>query len=216
MLIGEPEYMPNKIHMGPAKCALDLGDGSERGEYVNQDYILNVLGRPHRAVNIMYTYYPKDEQWPQRISEACADMEVNFAWDYPYDDYPPFTPDGAQFEQMRDIRRHGQDVMLTLTIDCSLDDNECDGEDCQSGVHQREHVTDLSLYDARDEQSCDDDNSCSHQGIEAAANLDELVTSVAAATELVKHRVDHCVEQTHAETCDEGTDKIDEETLKNA
>ena len=124
MLIGEPVYMIKKIHMGPAKCALDLGDGSERGEYVNQDYILNVLGRPHRAVNIMYTYYPKDKQWPHRISEACADMEVNFAWDYPYDDYPPFTPDGAQFEQMRDIRRHGQDVMLTLTIDCSLDDNE--------------------------------------------------------------------------------------------
>ena len=23
-----------KIHMGPAKCAVDLGDGSERGEYV--------------------------------------------------------------------------------------------------------------------------------------------------------------------------------------
>ena len=122
--MGEPVYMIKKIHMGPAKCALDLGDGSERGEYVNQDYILNVLGCPHRAVNIMYTYYPKDKQWPQRISEACADMEVNFAWDYPYDDYPPFIPDGAQFEQMRDIRRHGQDVMLTLTIDCSLDDNE--------------------------------------------------------------------------------------------
>ena len=32
-----------KIHMGPAKCAVDLGDGSERGEYVNQDYILNKL-----------------------------------------------------------------------------------------------------------------------------------------------------------------------------
>jgi hypothetical protein len=29
-----------KLHMGPAKCAVDLGDGSERGEYVNQDYIL--------------------------------------------------------------------------------------------------------------------------------------------------------------------------------
>ena len=27
------------IHMGKAKCAVDLGDGSERGEYVNQDYI---------------------------------------------------------------------------------------------------------------------------------------------------------------------------------
>ena len=122
--MGEPEYMVKKIHMGPAKCALDLGDGSERGEYVNQDYILNVLGRPHRAVNIMYTYYPKDKQWPMRISEACADMKVDFAWDYPYDDYPTFSPEGKQFEQMRDIRRHGQDVMLTLTIDCSLDDNE--------------------------------------------------------------------------------------------
>ena len=122
--MGEPVYMIKKIHMGPAKCALDIGDGSERGEYVDQDYILNVLGRPHRAVNIMYTYYPKDKQWPMRISEACADMDVNFVWDYPYDDYPPFVPDGSQFEQMRDIRRHGQDVMLTLTIDCSLDDNE--------------------------------------------------------------------------------------------
>ena len=46
-----------KIHMGPAKCAVDLGDGSERGEYVNQDYILNKLGRPHRAVSLMYCYY---------------------------------------------------------------------------------------------------------------------------------------------------------------
>ena len=42
-----------KIHMGPAKCAVDLGDGSERGEYVNQDYILNKLGRPHRAVSLI-------------------------------------------------------------------------------------------------------------------------------------------------------------------
>lgn len=32
-----------KIHLGPAKCALDLGDGSERAEYVNQDYILHKL-----------------------------------------------------------------------------------------------------------------------------------------------------------------------------
>ncbi len=110
------------VHLGPAQCALDLGDGSERGEYVCQDYILKELGRPHRAVNIMYTYYPKDKQWPARISEACADMAVAFAWDYPYDDYFPFSEDGEQFEQMRDIRRHGQEVMLTITIDCSLED----------------------------------------------------------------------------------------------
>ena len=115
--------MAKIVYLRPAKCSLDLGDGSERGEYVNQDYILNVLGRPHRLVNIMYTYYPNDKDWPSRISEACADMEVSFAWDYPYDDYYPFREGGEQFEQMRDIRRHGQDVMLTITIDCSLDDD---------------------------------------------------------------------------------------------
>lgn len=112
-----------KIHMGEAKCGLDLGDGSERAEYVCQDYILNKLGRPHRCVNIMYTLYPKDKQWPQRISEACKDMEIQFQWDYPYDDYFPFDVNGQPFEQMRDIRRHGQDVLLTLTVDCSLDDD---------------------------------------------------------------------------------------------
>ena len=116
--------MTRKVQLLPAKCALDIGDGSERGEYVSQEYILNVLGRPHRAVNIMYTYYPKDKQWPSRISEACADMDVSFAWDYPYDDYYPFCEGGKQFEQMRDIRRHGQDIMLTITADCSISDDE--------------------------------------------------------------------------------------------
>lgn len=112
-----------RVHLGGAKCGLDLGDGSERAEYVNQDYILQKLGRPHRCVNIMYTYYPKDAQWPQRISKACADMDVKFQWDFPYDDYFPYGQDGQPFEQMKDIRRHGQDVLLTLTVDCSLEDD---------------------------------------------------------------------------------------------
>lgn len=117
-----------KIILKPATCGLDMGDGSERAEYVNQDYILWTLGRPHRFVSIMYTYYPKDEQWPARISEACKDMEISFQWDYPYDDYFPYhggkdgNTKGQPFEQMRDIRRHGQDVALTLTVDCSLED----------------------------------------------------------------------------------------------
>ena len=68
-----------KIHMGPAKCAVDLGDGSERGEYVNQDYILHTLGRPHRAINLMYCYYPLDKEWPGRISEVMKDAEVSFS-----------------------------------------------------------------------------------------------------------------------------------------
>lgn len=115
-----------KVILKPAVMGLDLGNGSERAEYVNQDYILHTLGRPHRNINIMYTYYPKDKEWPQRISQACKDMEIHFQWDYPYDDYFPYEGGidgdraGQPFEQMRDIRRHGQDVTLTLTIDCSL------------------------------------------------------------------------------------------------
>lgn len=118
-----------KIRLTPAACALDLGDGSERGEYVNQDYILNKLGRPHRAISLMYTYYPKDKEWPARSSEAYPDMEVHGQWEYPYDDYFVYgggiggDPDAEVFRQMRDVRRHGQDVNLTLTIDCSLEDD---------------------------------------------------------------------------------------------
>jgi len=119
-----------RVKLTPAQCALDLGDGSERGEYVNQDYILNRLGRPHRNIGLMYTYYPNDKEWPLRSSEACPDLEVHAQWDYPYDDYFPYLGGiggsllGQPFEQMRDIRRHGQDVTLTLTADCSLTDEQ--------------------------------------------------------------------------------------------
>lgn len=113
-----------KLHMGPAHCALDLGDGSERAEYVNQDYILHKLGRPHRGVNIMYTYYPYDKEWPARISEAWKDRNVTFQWDYPYDDYFPYGQNGQPFQQMKDIRAHGQEAILTLTLDCCLPDEE--------------------------------------------------------------------------------------------
>ena len=112
------------VNLKPAQCPLDLGDGSERAEYVDQDYILNALGRPHRCVNLMYTYYPNDKEWPKRISEACRDMEVSYAWDYPYDDYFPYGANGEPFNQIRDIRKHGQDVMLTITMDTKVSDEE--------------------------------------------------------------------------------------------
>lgn len=117
-----------QLHMGPAKCAVDLSDGSERGCYVNQDYILRKLGRPHRSINLMYCYYPLDKGWPGRASVVHASDSVAFAWDYPYDDY--FTYKGGingnlqdePFTCMRDVRRHGQDVLLTLTIDPHVSD----------------------------------------------------------------------------------------------
>ncbi len=117
-----------KIHLGPASCAVDLGDGSERGEYVNQDYILERLGRPHRAINLMYCYYPLDKGWPERASKAHAHDNLNDVWDYPYDDYFPYgggiggSLEGEPFTFMRDVRRHGQDVCLTLTIDPFVSD----------------------------------------------------------------------------------------------
>lgn len=115
-------------HLGPATVAVDLGDGSERGEYVNQDYILERLGRPHRAINLMYCYYPLDKGWPGRASVVHAHDDLSGAWDYPYDDYFPYgggllgNLDGEPFTFMRDVRRHGQDVCLTLTIDPFLDE----------------------------------------------------------------------------------------------
>ncbi len=116
------------LHMGKAKCAVDLGDGSERGEYVNQDYILHTLGRPHRSISLMYCYYPLDEGWPGRASVVHARPDVSFAWDYPYEDYFPYkgglggNTEGEPFNFMRDIRRHGQDVTLTMVIDPKVSD----------------------------------------------------------------------------------------------
>ncbi|MCQ2417912.1 MAG: hypothetical protein MJ071_08920 [Oscillospiraceae bacterium] len=115
-------------HLGKARCAMDITDGSERGEYVSQDYILKTLGRPLRSVNLMYCYYPLDETFPVRARDAFRDKEVKFQWDYPYDDYFPYTGglngdrSSTVFQQMRDIRRHGQDVTLTLTCDPAVSD----------------------------------------------------------------------------------------------
>ena len=117
-----------KIRLLPAECAVDLGDGSERGPYVSQEYILNKLHRPHRAISLMYCYYPLDDTWPKRAQDAYADKEVKFAWDYPYDNYFPYLgglngrTDSEPFTCMRDIRRHGQEVILTLTCDPNIGD----------------------------------------------------------------------------------------------
>jgi hypothetical protein len=122
----EPAY---KVELAPAACALDLGVGSERAEYVSQDYVLRTLHRTHRSINLMYCYYPFDEGWPTRASVAFPPKEP-FAWSYPYDDYFPYqggskgNTRGEPFAQMRDVRRHGQDVTLTLTLDCKIPDEE--------------------------------------------------------------------------------------------
>ena len=116
------------VTLGSAGCSVDLGDGSERGEYVGQDYVLSRLGRPLRSISLMYCYYPLDKEWPNRISDVASAEGLTSQWDYPYDDYFPYTGgiggsrEGEPFVSMRDIRRHGQDVTLTITIDPAVSD----------------------------------------------------------------------------------------------
>lgn len=119
-----------KVHLGPAVCAANLSDGSERGLYVDQDTILGKLHRPHRQINLMYCYYPNDKGWPKRASEVFRKDTPGGAWDYPYDDYFPYggglggNSDAEVFECMKDVRRHGQDVCLTLTMDPFLSEEQ--------------------------------------------------------------------------------------------
>lgn len=123
-----PEFEFNKVTILPADCALDMGDGSERGLYVNQDYILQKMRKIHRGISLMYCYYPKDEGWPGRASVVHKHENLAGAWDYPYEDYFTYRggkngdPNGEPFNFMKDIRQHGMDVVLTMTIDPTLED----------------------------------------------------------------------------------------------
>ena len=120
----------NSVLLKPAQCALDLGVGSERALYVNQDYILRKLGKVHRGISLMYTYYPKEKEWPTRASLIPTDKKATGAWDYPYEDYFPYLggvlgrTDDEPFNFMKEIRQHGQDVVLTLTIDPTLTEED--------------------------------------------------------------------------------------------
>lgn len=115
-----------KVLLKPANCALDLGDGSERGLYVNQDYILHKLNKVHRGISLMYTWYPNDATWPTRACNIKSEKEMASAWDSPYENYFPYRGgregllDDEPFKFMKEIRQRGQEVVLTLTIDPEL------------------------------------------------------------------------------------------------
>ena len=119
-----------KVNLKPADCALDLGVGSERALYVNQDYILRKLGKTHRGISLMYTYYPKDKEWPTRACNINPSDSPSAAWDTPYENYFPYLggalgrTDDEPFCFMKEIRQRGQDVVLTMTIDPSLKEED--------------------------------------------------------------------------------------------
>ena len=120
----------NKVILKSANCALDMGDGSERGLYVSQDYLLQKMRKVHRGISLMYTYYPNDKGWPGRASVVHKQATPSGAWDYPYEDYFPYRGgreglrDDEPFKFMKEIRQRAQDVVLTLTIDPALKEDD--------------------------------------------------------------------------------------------
>ena len=74
------------------------------------------------------------------------------------------------------------------------DDEEGECEDRHSSIHEGEGVGDAGVDDGGDEEARDDDDGSAAEGVEGAAELDELVATVAATAEAVEHGVDDGVE----------------------
>ena len=84
----------------------------------------------------------------------------------------------------------------------SNDEYAAGNEERRSGIAHGS-LSGIGNKSAHDYIDC---NSC--RTVEHAADLYQLVASVTAATEDVKHRVDNRIEHTHAKAADEGADKI--------
>ncbi|MEA3346609.1 MAG: hypothetical protein U9Q21_00785 [Candidatus Auribacterota bacterium] len=110
------------VKMNASRCAADIGDGSERGEYVPQEYVFKALERPSRAINLMYEYHPDDEKWPEmgtlenKIYKRARRTNKYF----PYMAIDEGHTNCEPFKCMRDIRKYGQDIILTMTFDLEV------------------------------------------------------------------------------------------------
>lgn len=106
-----------------------LANGSERGDYINMNYVFQQFHRVHDGIQLMKTYYPNDSEWTAkgRISDYTKKVGVNYAWDYEYDDYHPFDvfeEDSTTIKEMKDVISFGSEVHLTLTLDTALTNEE--------------------------------------------------------------------------------------------
>jgi len=113
------------VNMTEPSCAADLSIGSERGDYVSQSYVFKKIGRPSRAINLMYGYYPKNKKWPSRGKPKHGRYMLHDGY-FSYEG--GINGDSSKYKEpfasIRDVRAYGQDVILTLLIDCSLPDEE--------------------------------------------------------------------------------------------
>jgi len=115
-----------QIRLTPPRCTVGITDGSERGDYAPQDHMFKQIGRPHHVVNLMFQYYPDMEGWPTQGVKwrgFYRNNELNKG-----DGYFPLAleeggPWGEFFKrQIEDVRAHGQEPQLTLTLHCDTPD----------------------------------------------------------------------------------------------
>jgi hypothetical protein len=111
------------------KNKIILSNGSERGCYVPMEHVFNAIGQIHDGIQLMKTFYPHDETWSskEKISLHTVKKNVDYIWDYEYEDYDPldiFSSQSSTLFQMREIKQFGSDIFLTLTLDLALSDEE--------------------------------------------------------------------------------------------
>ncbi len=126
------EPVVTRIKQRAPAIRLFMSDGSERSTYMPQEDAVARLGAPHTGVNLMSCYYPKQSFWPERrlfsdevphFRHSVTDqtektrLEDFNDWTDGYYSFDLEDPRNDVVGQMEDVRRHGQDVRLTLTAD---------------------------------------------------------------------------------------------------
>jgi len=112
-----------EVKMLAPHCGADMSVGSERGDYVAQDYVFEKLGRPSRGINLMFAYFPLEDTWPDR-GPCDRGWYGNHNGYFSYMGGINGDTKGEPFQSIRDVRRHGQEALLSLSIDCALPDEE--------------------------------------------------------------------------------------------
>ena len=115
-----------RVRLAAPPCTIGITDGSERGDYVPQPHILEQIGRPHHIVNLMFQHYPDMEDWPTQGVKWRGFFRNNSL--NKGDGYFPLVLDKRgrwgqlYLRQIEDVRAHGQEPQLTLTIHCDTPD----------------------------------------------------------------------------------------------
>ncbi len=116
----------HRVRLVSPPCTVGITDGSERGDYVPQAHLLQVLRRPHHVVNLMFQYYPDLAGWPTQGVKwhgFFRNNQLNQGDGY----FPLVLEDGGPWgrlylKQIEDVRAHGQEPQLTLTLHCDTAD----------------------------------------------------------------------------------------------